>query len=795
MGGDKQQLFIQVEAGMRLGKLYGEIIQSKVTNFSDLWVVGGGTCPTVGVVGHILCGGWGYFGRSLGLSSDQVVEIELVTDSAEIITVNQGKNPQLFWALRGSCSSSFGIIVSVTFALTKLANNRITTVTLPSIPFDKSISLTQWWQSWATVEAPSPLTLTLSFYSDGVQIRGVWLGPRVQALDVLYDTFVRAFNGLLEPEQVSRSFVEGSYEDAVLWWSATSGSSNTTTTLDDLLKTTSLPPLNDRFRRKGKSALVYSLLTEAEIERLIYLFTSKQINDLEMKAYGGVKYPVAEQKSGQNNYYTDLNSPLLRGHLYEIHYGNSYNAPPHEEDLEPKDQELVDKVEAAGSVITAIVGNKRAYPGYIDLNLTNPLLSYFGAQNGVKLKRMRDKFDPFRVFWNRASDFLFSPSKKEQFIPRRVYVGSFDSVIAVYSLSYDGSLEFEKSVTGLQNPVWLAFGPHERAIYLVNEIDNFNGLFSGAVSAYSIGDEMLDIKSEPEIRNAMFDMQLINTVASRGASPNHVHVENYNLFQCLYVANACGTLTVHPINEDNDAVLDSIQSVTFGTADKCGDSLPFLHHVVLNRDWAYIVDKNTDRVYVFVVDRSTGLLKEDTKTNITLEPGSGPRHMAFHPVKDVAFLISENANTITVLQRDPLLGSLQPTQVVSTLRSGESPRDMFAGEIATSDDGRTLYASNRDNSSPNQNRSSIAVFSFDPYNNSLSILQHVYSQGAHPRHFEIVHLYDENKVNQKIMLVTNKNSNNIAAFLVNDDGTIKFSGKTTSTLPHLSGPVQVLVTS
>ena len=32
-----------------------------------------GTCPTVGVTGHILCGGYGRLGRYTGLTSDQVL--------------------------------------------------------------------------------------------------------------------------------------------------------------------------------------------------------------------------------------------------------------------------------------------------------------------------------------------------------------------------------------------------------------------------------------------------------------------------------------------------------------------------------------------------------------------------------------------------------------------------------------------------------------------------------------------------------------------------------------------------
>jgi hypothetical protein len=38
----------------------------------NTYVVAGGTCPTVGVVGHTLCGGYGMLGRFVGLTSDQI---------------------------------------------------------------------------------------------------------------------------------------------------------------------------------------------------------------------------------------------------------------------------------------------------------------------------------------------------------------------------------------------------------------------------------------------------------------------------------------------------------------------------------------------------------------------------------------------------------------------------------------------------------------------------------------------------------------------------------------------------
>lgn len=39
----------------------------------------GGTCPSVGLSGYILGGGYGWFSRALGMGSDNLVEVEAVS--------------------------------------------------------------------------------------------------------------------------------------------------------------------------------------------------------------------------------------------------------------------------------------------------------------------------------------------------------------------------------------------------------------------------------------------------------------------------------------------------------------------------------------------------------------------------------------------------------------------------------------------------------------------------------------------------------------------------------------------
>jgi hypothetical protein len=75
----------------------------------------GGRCPTVGVSGLTLGGGWGFSCRHLGMTCDNLVATQLVTASGDIITASEEENPDLFWAVRGAGGGNFGVHTQFTY--------------------------------------------------------------------------------------------------------------------------------------------------------------------------------------------------------------------------------------------------------------------------------------------------------------------------------------------------------------------------------------------------------------------------------------------------------------------------------------------------------------------------------------------------------------------------------------------------------------------------------------------------------------------------------------------------------
>jgi FAD/FMN-containing dehydrogenase len=74
-----------------------------------------GSCPTVGVSGLALGGGIGLSGRKHGLTSDNLLEIEVVTADGELVVANEREEQDLFWASCGGGGGNFGIATGLTF--------------------------------------------------------------------------------------------------------------------------------------------------------------------------------------------------------------------------------------------------------------------------------------------------------------------------------------------------------------------------------------------------------------------------------------------------------------------------------------------------------------------------------------------------------------------------------------------------------------------------------------------------------------------------------------------------------
>ncbi|KAK8074006.1 hypothetical protein PG994_004905 [Apiospora phragmitis] len=122
---------IQQHSGVQAGQyrvravchvdVYKRIINGRYNGYAT----NGRRCPTVGVSGYLMGAGIGPFSRGLGLGSDSVIAITVVTAAGDLITVSEkddknSEEGQLFWALRGAGGGNFGVVVQWQLRLDKL---------------------------------------------------------------------------------------------------------------------------------------------------------------------------------------------------------------------------------------------------------------------------------------------------------------------------------------------------------------------------------------------------------------------------------------------------------------------------------------------------------------------------------------------------------------------------------------------------------------------------------------------------------------------------------------------------
>ncbi|MEO8484245.1 MAG: lactonase family protein [Acidobacteriota bacterium] len=179
----------------------------------------------------------------------------------------------------------------------------------------------------------------------------------------------------------------------------------------------------------------------------------------------------------------------------------------------------------------------------------------------------------------------------------------------------------------------------------------------------------------------------------------------------------------------------------------------YVHCVVVDpaNRFALVADLGLDRVYVYRFDAAAGTVAPHDPPYATTAPGSGPRHLAWHPNGRWLYLIEEMGNAITALAWDAETGRLHAQQTVTTLPEGFTDANT-AAEILVRADGRFVYASNR-------GHDSVAVFAIDQLNGRLTLASRVGSNGRTPRYMAL-------DPSQQWLMVANIDSDSIAQFRV-----------------------------
>lgn len=319
----------------------------------------------------------------------------------------------------------------------------------------------------------------------------------------------------------------------------------------------------------------------------------------------------------------------------------------------------------------------------------------------------------------------------------------------------DGSLRHDGTTEGVVNPSYLALDGSRRFLYAVNEVEEFGGAASGAVSAFAV-------------ERKTGALRLLNQRASRGGAPCYVTVSADGRF--VLVANYVGgNVAVLPVLRDGGLgeALDVEQYAGSGP-DRERQEAAHAHCIMLDRAnrFAYACDLGTDKVMVYGFDRRSGSLSPAAPPSVSMKPGAGPRHLAFHPRGRFVYVLNELDSTVAALALDPARGALRVLQTVSALPEGFSGANTGA-DIHLTPDGRFLYASNR-------GHDSLAAFAVNARTGALRPLGHTPTEGSTPRNFVI-------DPTGRFLLAANQRSDTVVVFRLDPrTGALRPAGRTAS---------------
>jgi len=341
-----------------------------------------------------------------------------------------------------------------------------------------------------------------------------------------------------------------------------------------------------------------------------------------------------------------------------------------------------------------------------------------------------------------------------------VYVGTYTGKKSqgIYVSRLDaatGKLTPPELAAETPNPTFLAIHPRLPALYSVGRptLLAANEARNGSVSGF-------------EIDRKTGKLTVLNQQSSRGNGPCHLSVDTTG--QCVLVANyGSGSITVLPLKGDGRLAEASafVQHAGSGVNKKRQEG-PHAHFIDVSPDnrFAFTCDLGLDQVLCYKLDPAKGSLEPNQPPFVTVTPGAGPRHLAFHPNGRFAYLINEMGCTMTAFAYDAARGGLKELQTLSTLPEGCTNQNTCA-EVEVHPSGKFLYGSNR-------GHDSIVVYALDETTGRLTLVEHQSTQGKGPRHFGI-------DPTGQWLLAANQGTDNVVAFRIHaQTGRLTLTGQT-----------------
>ena len=328
----------------------------------------------------------------------------------------------------------------------------------------------------------------------------------------------------------------------------------------------------------------------------------------------------------------------------------------------------------------------------------------------------------------------------------QVFVSSFAPAgkagIYAYTIhTGDGSVKQTASYTEAAHPFFLALSPSGKTLYSIHAPNGFGGEQDEEIAAF-------------RVTNDDGELKLLNRQSSHGTASCYLDVDNHG--RLLVVANyTTGDVASYPINRDGTFGKSASFFKHTGTSvNEARQSEPHAHCIVVSPDnkYIYAADLGIDKIVAYKIGKKGQIDPLGDKHCAKVAPGSGPRHLTFHPNGKHVYVINELLNTITVFDYNSSNGRLTETQTIATL-----PED-FDGTSHTADvkltpDGRFAYGTNR-------GHDSLACYRVLE-NGTLELIEIIESRGGGPQNLAV-------SPDGSVLICANMAGGNVALFRINN---------------------------
>ena len=328
-----------------------------------------------------------------------------------------------------------------------------------------------------------------------------------------------------------------------------------------------------------------------------------------------------------------------------------------------------------------------------------------------------------------------------------VYVSGSSSTISIFTLDLaTGALTANGTAAGGTSPTYLAFNPNNRALYAGNggqgRITSFRIDSTGALT--NIG-----------------DISTAGMVGSTSYMASVTHVSVHPTGSWVMAAHFdSGHVTVSPVGATG----------AIGAPVDVERPANEAHQIVSDASgrFVFVPCRSGNVIAQYQFNSANGQLAANTPPTIAAETGAGPRHIAFHPSQQYAYVINELNGTTTSYRFDNTTGLLSMPQSVSNVPAGVN--ETSSAHIVVHPSGSFVYGSNR-------THNSIVMFRVDASTGRLTTIGHETGGGMvrTPRDFGM-------DPTGRYLLVANQGTNTVIVFRIDT---------TAGTLTRVGDPITV----